>query len=109
MESLNFAVVLPEIALLSAACIVLVADLFVSDARRNVTYGLTMLALLIVGAIVCVFLERSESVLAFGGMYVSDPMGHVLKLFAIICTGFMLVCAQSYARAREIWKGELFS
>ena len=109
MQQLNFAVASPEIALLAAACIVLVADLFISDARRNVTYALTMLSLLVVGGIVCVFLSRGESALAFGGMYVSDPMGHVLKLFAIICAGFMLICAQSYARAREIWKGELFS
>ncbi len=42
-------------------------------------------------------------------MYIADPMGHVLKLFAIFCCGFMLICAQSYARARGIWKGELFS
>jgi NADH-quinone oxidoreductase subunit N len=42
-------------------------------------------------------------------MYVADPMGHVLKLAAILCCGFMLVCAQSYARARGLWKGELFS
>ena len=109
MQQLNFAAASPEIALLSAACIVLVVDLFISDARRNVSYILTMLSLLIVAGIVWVFVSRNESLRAFGGMYVSDPMGNVLKLAAIICAGFMLVCAQSYARARDIWKGELFS
>src|SRR5256885_1597133 len=46
---------------------------------------------------------------AFGGMFVSDPMAQVLKLFACLATGFALVYAQSYARSRAMWRGELFS
>ncbi|MDQ3188915.1 MAG: NADH-quinone oxidoreductase subunit NuoN [Pseudomonadota bacterium] len=109
MNELDYVFRIPEFVLLVAACIVLIVDLFVSDARRNVTYLLTLLALLVVGALVCVWLAQDVSLIAFGGMYIADPMGHVLKLFAIVCCGFMLVCAQSYARARSIWKGELFS
>ncbi len=109
MSSLGLIVALPEMVLLAAASIVLVVDLFVSDERRNVTYGMTMLALLAVAVAVCLSLARNEVVVGFGGMYIADPMGHVLKLFAIFCCGFMLICAQSYARARGIWKGELFS
>lgn len=109
MNTLSLTVAMPEIVLLAAACIVLVVDLFVSDARRNVTYGLTLLALLAVAVTVGFSLTRNETTVAFGGMYIADPMGHVLKLFAILCCGFMLVCAQSYARARALWKGELFS
>lgn len=109
MNPLNLTVAIPEIVLLAAACIVLVVDLFVPDERRNVTYGLTMLALLAVAVAVCIPLWRNNVVVGFGGMYIADPMGHVLKLFAILCSGFMLICAQSYARARGIWKGELFS
>jgi len=109
MNELDYVFRIPEFVLLVAACIVLIVDLFVSDARRNVTYLLTLLALLVVGAVVCVWLAQDVSLIAFGGMYIADPMGHVLKLFAVVCCGFMLVCAQSYARARSIWKGELFS
>ena len=109
MNTLNIGVALPEIVLLAGASIVLVVDLFVSDERRNVTYGLTILALLAAAVAVCLALARNEVVVGFGGMYIADPMGHVLKLFAIFCCGFMLICAQSYARARGIWKGELFS
>lgn len=109
MESLNAAAALPEIALLAAACGVLLVDLFVSDARRNVTYALTLAALLLVAVVVGFALARQTTVVGFGAMYVADPMGHVLKLAAILCCAFMLVCAQSYARARGIWKGELFS
>ena len=109
MNPLNVGVALPEIVLLAAASIVLVVDLFVPDERRNVTYGLTIVALLVSGIAVCVALARNDVVVGFDGMYIADPMGHVLKLFAIFCCGFMLICAQSYARSRGIWKGELFS
>ncbi len=109
MDTLNLTVAMPEFVLLAAACVVLVTDLFVSEQRRNITYGLTLLALLAVGVTVGFSLARDDTAAAFGGMYIADPMGHVLKLFAILCAGFMLICAQSYARARDIWKGELFS
>ncbi len=109
MSSLGLIVAFPEMVLLAAASIVLVVDLFVSDERRNITYGMTMLALLAAAVAVCFSLARNEVLVGFGGMYIADPMGHVLKLFAIFCCGFMLICAQSYARARGIWKGELFS
>ena len=109
MSSLGLIVAFPEMVLLAAASIVLVVDLFVSDERRNITYGMTMLALLAAAVAVCLSLARNEVLVGFGGMYIADPMGHVLKLFAIFCCGFMLICAQSYARARGIWKGELFS
>ena len=68
-----------------------------------------MAALLVVAVFVGRALIRQDTVIGFGTMYVGDPMGHVLKLAAILCCGFMLVCAQSYARARGLWKGELFS
>ncbi|MEP6608445.1 MAG: NADH-quinone oxidoreductase subunit NuoN [Burkholderiaceae bacterium] len=109
MEPLNTAVALPELVLLVAACAVLLIDLFVSDARRNITYWLTLVALLAVAVVVGFALARKDTVLGFNEMYVGDPMGHLLKLFAILCCAFMLICAQSYARARGIWKGELFS
>ncbi len=85
----------------------LVVDLFISDERRNITYGMTMLALVATAVAVCFSLARNEVLVGFGGMYIADPMGHVLKLFAIFCCGFMLICAQSYARARGHLEGRI--
>jgi NADH-quinone oxidoreductase subunit N len=109
MVNLNLFAALPEIVLLAAAAVVLIADLFVSDARRGITYALSMLALVAVAAVTWSFLDGGAVVYAFGGMYVADPMTGVLKLFAVLAAGFMLVYAQGYARDRGIWKGELFS
>jgi NADH-quinone oxidoreductase subunit N len=97
----------PEIFLLLAVCAVLVADLFVKDENRIVTYGLTQGAL-----IGCVFLiwvwASREPVYTFSGMFVGDLLSGVLKL--IICLSVMLVLAYSrtYAAARGLFRGEFF-
>jgi NADH-quinone oxidoreductase subunit N len=109
MATMNYLAVLPEIVLLIAASVILVADLFVPDERRNVTYVMSMLALVAVAAVILTFPGRGVVMYAFGGMYVTDPMTSVLKLFAVLAVGFMLVYAQGYARDRGIWKGELFT
>jgi NADH-quinone oxidoreductase subunit N len=108
MSHLNILAALPEIVLLVAAAVVLVADLFIPDARRGVTYALSMLALVAVAA--ATWSHPGGTVIyAFGGMYVADQMTSVLKLFSVLAAGFMLVYAQGYARDRGLWKGELFS
>ncbi len=109
MATMNYLAALPEIVLLIAASVILVADLFVPDERRNVTYVMSMLALVAVAAVILTFPGRGVVMYAFGGMYVTDPMTNVLKLFAVLAVGFMLVYAQGYARDRGIWKGELFT
>ena len=109
MANMNLFAALPEIVLLVAACMILVADLFVPDERRNVTYGLSMAALVAVAAVLWLFLDNRVVTYAFNGMYVADPMTSVLKLFAVVAVGFMLVYAQGYARDRGLWKGELFT
>jgi NADH-quinone oxidoreductase subunit N len=109
METMNLAAAAPEMALLACAGGVLVADLFVSDARRHVTYALALASLALV-AVICATLLSADAVLyAFDGLYVADPMTSLLKMFACLLTGLMLVYAQGYARDREIWKGELFT
>ncbi len=105
----NFPAVLPEALLLACATVVLIADLFVQTQERSVTYGLAMVSLLVVAAAALVPVWTGAAQYGFGGMYLSDPMTAVLKLAAIGACAFVLVYARSYARARDIWRGELFS
>ena len=109
MQSLNFLAALPEIVLLVATCVLLVADLVVPDSRRNITYVLTLAILVLTGAVCWWLLSSGIVTYAFGGMYVTDPMANLLKLVAIIAVALVLVYAQSYARDRGLWKGELFT
>src|SRR6266550_1133378 len=89
----------PELFLLLAVCVILIADLFIRDENRIVTYGLTQGAL-----VACVFLiwmwATREPVYTFSGMFVDDLMADVLKLF--VCLGVMALLAYSrpYLAAR---------
>jgi NADH-quinone oxidoreductase subunit N len=109
MPKLNFLAVLPETILLGSACLILVADLFVSERRRNLSYSLSLTALAAVAISCWKLLDAQVVQYAFGEMFVTDPMAQVLKLFACLATGFALVYAQNYARSRAMWRGELFS
>jgi len=100
---------LAESALLAAALGIMSIDLFVADARRNVTYVLTLVAIGVTAAICTAQLADGMVDYAFGNMYVADPMAQVLKIFSCLCTALMLVYAQGYARDRGLWKGELFT
>jgi NADH-quinone oxidoreductase subunit N len=108
MDNLNLFAAAPEIFLAVATMLILLADLFLGEARRDVTYALSLAALVATAAICTIFLARDEVIYAFGGLYVTDPMANVLKIFAALATGLVLVYGQGYARDRGIWHGELF-
>lgn len=109
MTKLNFPAVLPEAILLASACLILLIDLFVPERLRNLSYSLSLTALAAVAVSCWNLLDPQVVQYAFGGMFVSDPMAQVLKLFCCLATGFALVYAQNYARARAMWRGEFFS
>src|SRR5882672_11957561 len=109
VTEMNIGWAAPEMLLLTLALSVLVVDLFVSEARRNISYGVTLLSLAAVTVLCGRLLALDDVRYAFGGMYVADPMTNLLKIIASLLVGFMLVYAQGYARDRGLWRGELFS
>jgi NADH-quinone oxidoreductase subunit N len=101
----------PELWLLVLAPVVLVVDLFVRDRHRDVTYALTLLAL--VGCAfwtaVTVHLTGMRRTPAFNGMFVADTLGHVLKLFSYLAVAASLVYSRAYLTDRGLYRGEYFA
>jgi len=97
----------PEIFLLIAACAVLLLDLFVSDDFRWVTY-LATLCTLVATAILAASGLGGPTVVTFNGMFIDDMMSDVLKIFACVAVGVMLVYSRAYVAARGMYRGELF-
>ena len=97
----------PELFMLIALCVILVADLFVADENRIVTYGLTQAAL-IACTFVTWFSAPLQPVYTFSGMFVADLMSGVLKV--LVCVAVMIVLAYSrpYVSARGLFRGEFF-
>jgi NADH-quinone oxidoreductase subunit N len=97
-----------EIFLLCMICVILLLDLFLADARRGITYGLTLLTLL--GCFVITgFSDPGTEQYTFSGMFVGDLMANVLKLGIYIVVSIVLVYSQSYIRARDMFRGEFFA
>ena len=97
----------PELFLLVMACVILVVDLFVSDDKRIVTYGLTQAAL--AGCIAITYLtSRLEPAYTFSGMFVDDLMSDVLKLLVYLGVMVILVYSRAYIAARGMFRGEFF-
>jgi NADH-quinone oxidoreductase subunit N len=103
----DFALAAPEIYMLSMACVVLIADLFISDKNRVVTYVLSQLTLL--GAVLLTIMGApAETSFTFNGLYVSDELSTVLKTVIYIVTGFVFLYSRDYLRDRDIFKGEYY-
>ena len=100
----------PELFLLAAVCVILIADLFIRDEKRFVTYWLTQLAL---GTTFLITLlprlaSGPEPVMTFSGMFVDDFMSDVLKLLVYLGVMTVLVYSRAYAATRGLFRGEFF-
>src|SRR5215475_11582647 len=103
----DFFLAAPEIFLLAMVSLILVLDLFLSDAQRVWTYVLSQATLIATAGIV-LFAGGEDVQHTFNGMYVGDPMSDVLKIAVCACVVVMLAYSRSYAKARGIYRGEFF-
>ncbi len=110
IDKLSWIAVYPEVVLLVMACAILLADLFVTSARRTSTYVLTLLTLGVVAVVSGLYALGGQTIYAFGGMVVSDSMGNWLKCFAAVAMMATFVYGRPYAGDRGMLRGgELFS
>ena len=103
----NLTPILPEIVILTAACLILVIDLFVSDGRRHVSYWLTQLALL-VATCVTIKTMQLDATKAFNNMVVDDMLADFLRIGCFIAVSLMLFYSRTYLVARSLFHGETF-
>jgi NADH-quinone oxidoreductase subunit N len=106
-ESLNTAIAMPEVFLLTMACLVLVVDVFLPKTKRNFTYVLSQLTLIVTFALV-LSNQTETRVLAFNDLFVQDAMADTLKLFILIVSFGVFVYSRAYLIARDIFKGEFY-
>jgi NADH-quinone oxidoreductase subunit N len=108
IEAYNLLALLPEIALLVGACVVLLVDaLGRDDADRLVDRVALIMLLLPLFAIF--YVAGQGHAYAFGDMYVADLMAHTLKVCAIIATGTVIIYSRQYLLDRDMRRGEIYS
>jgi NADH-quinone oxidoreductase subunit N len=109
MNDMNWLAVYPELVLLVMACVVAMVDLWVKHPRRTPTYLLTQATLAVVAVMHWLYFDGGFTIYGMQRMVVTDPLGHLLGVFAAISVMIALAYARPYAEHREILKGELFT
>ena len=101
---------LPEMFVAGMACVVLVADLFVTERRRGLTHTLALLGLVFAGIVTFrVMMPAGESALAFSGTFLRDRFGDVMKLFSYLVLAGVFVYAKHFLRSAGLYRGEFYS
>ena len=108
MTDMNWMVIYPEALLLLLACVVAIADLYVTDPRRRLTFWLTQASFAAVAAMHLAFHDGGFTLYGMQGMVVTDPMGHLLAFFATLAMMATVAYAQPYIAERDMLKGEFF-
>ena len=100
----------PEIFLLVAGCAILLIDLFLGQGTRWVSYALSLAALagcaLLTVAVTLGTGGAPHTI--FNGMFVSDTMASVLKMFTYLAVAACLVYSRTYLAERGLYRGEFF-
>jgi NADH-quinone oxidoreductase subunit N len=107
MELMNFAAAAPEMTLLGLICFVLVADLFVDNERRVLTFWMSLASIGVTMWVMLGTVPEARTVV-FSGSYVSDPLSQVLKLAICGFVALSFIYARDYLQANRLHKGEFY-
>src|SRR3990167_2527763 len=76
----NLYVALPEMVILLTVCLALLADLFFRSVHKNIGFIIACVGLFLAGSIHGMLIGNFKTVI-LSGMFVSDDMAHLMKLF----------------------------
>jgi NADH-quinone oxidoreductase subunit N len=101
-------ILLPELYLVAAACLLLLLDAFMKPEQRSLLHWLSI-AVLLVAIYLVVGGQPSQPVTAFSGMFVRDGVAEILKVFALLATALVFVYAKPYLIDRNLFVGEFYT
>lgn len=107
MNPSDFSLIIPEIFILTMACIVLIVDVFLTDEQRNVSYLLSVITL-IIAAILTWGNHIGIRTVGFSGTFVVDTMADVLKFTIYLVSAVLFVYSRQYLKQRNLYKGEFY-
>ncbi|HLU20781.1 MAG TPA: NADH-quinone oxidoreductase subunit NuoN [Pusillimonas sp.] len=107
----HFALALPEILLLVLTAAILLIDAFSKAATRHLTFVLSLGTLVVVAAVSAWQWSNNLQGSTFHGLYVVDPLAHLLKIASYIAVAVTLIYGRTYAEDRNMLSngGELYT
>jgi NADH-quinone oxidoreductase subunit N len=86
---------------------VVLVDVFLRRGQRQLTYLLSMLAL-IAAAAASIFATVQQPMVGFSGSFVADPAGGVLKLVAYLVVALVFLYSRNFLEEQDLFRGEFF-
>ena len=105
----NLGLAAPEMFMLGAICLILVGDLFVTEERKPLTYGLSQIALVVTLILTWWISPEEGAVTAFGGSFIMDQMGAVLKAWILVVSIGVFLYSRDFVNSHKITNGEYYT
>ena len=104
----DFGLAAPEIILTVMGMVILILDAMSSGARRTLAYGLSLVTLAVLAAVS--FWQWNIGLVGetFFGMYIADPLAHLLKMASYLAVALTLVYGREYMQTRDMLRGGEF-
>lgn len=99
--------ILPEIAILVTACLVLVVDLYLKESDKAINHRITLVGLLVAVGLTGL-VGGGDRVLVLGDNVVRDTLGDVLKVSLLIVSILAFVYGRPWLRDRGLLAGEFY-
>ena len=104
----DFALAAPEIALLLLGMLILILDAIRGGSRRTLAYGLSLATLAVLTVLSATQFIAGVYGDSFFGMYVVDPLTHLLKIASYIAVALTLIYGREYIQSRDMLRGGEF-
>ncbi|CAN1486577.1 NuoN NADH,ubiquinone oxidoreductase subunit 2 (chain N) [Burkholderiaceae bacterium] len=104
----DFGLAAPEIILTVMGMVILILDAMSNGARRTLAYGLSLLTLALLAVVS--FWQWNIGLVGetFFGMYIADPLAHLLKIASYLAVALTLVYGREYMQTRDMLRGGEF-
>ena len=106
-EVANMSFALPEMFLLTMACVILLIVAFFKQTGASLAYGLSKLTMIASAVLVYREIGGLEG-LAYSDTYIRDALSNALKIAIFVINIAVLMYSTSYLKARDLFKGEYY-
>jgi NADH-quinone oxidoreductase subunit N len=99
----------PELFVLGMAFLVMLVDVHGKGPHAVAVYWVSLFTIAGAATLSLAYLGFETPLNAFGGMFVSDQLGQLLKLFAYLSVAAIFIYSRPYLKDRNLAKGEFYS
>jgi len=103
----NIHVALPEMIMLSTACLALLADLFFRHKNKSIAFYIACTGLILAACVSYLYFGGYKTVI-LNGLFISDDVAHLMKFFVYLTVLLSFVYSHNYIDERQMPAGDYY-